>query len=448
MDGFGYDDTVIVGVQAIPACFDVEQHRASCPPEVLQVHVQSYDTLLRHPVRTDSGGYRTLNLEELEPGLALSWELSTDGRTYTLQLRRSVLSAQKHELTAHDVKWAWERAFALNSWSARFARRCGVSTPDAVKVVQPYTLQFRLDEPHRLFPSLLAEPLPPIYDLETVREHCPVGDPWGDAWLRSHTAGFGPYTLEDGSDAEEAGLTANVDYWAGPAREKRVLLRAVSPGSARAEALRRGSVDLAENLSAAEVQSIAKKQGIRVIQFPGYREILMRVDPSFAPFDQPQVRRAVALALPYVEVGRDVFGERTRPVLAEQDPRTARALLRESGYGSGFRMTLYVPQDNPDLEATAQIIQRSGMRLGLKIVVEVMSPGLFVREKASRHLPVYLEERRPLTSVLAASELEPLTAVEAFLLARPHEDLPARDNIAGFVRRPDGHPRYYELYKT
>ena len=43
---------------------------------------------------------------------------------------------------------------------------------------------------------------------------------------------------------------------------------------------------------------------------------------------------------------------------------------------------------------------------------------------------------------------EPLTAVEARLLAQPQDQLPTRDNVEGFVRRPDGHPRYYELHKT
>jgi peptide/nickel transport system substrate-binding protein len=399
-------------------------------------------------VRTDSGGHRAVSPDELEPNLAVAWDVSTDHRGWTLQLRRGVASAQQHELTAHDVKWAWERAFALNSWSARLARRCGVSTPDAVQVVQPYTLRFRLEEPHPLFPGVLAAPLPPIYDLETVREHCPVGDPWGDEWLRTHTAGFGPYTLEEGCDAEEAGLAANPDYWAGAAREKRVLLRAVSSGAARAEALWRGSVDLAENLPASEVANLSGKPGVRVVQFPGSREVLLRLDPSFAPFDQPGVRQALALALPYEEVAREVYGGRVRPVLAEQDAKAARGLLRESGYASGFRMTVFVPQDSPDLEAAAQHIQRAGMKLGLKIVVEVMGRALFAREKASRHLPVYVEERRPLATLVPAADLEPLTAVEARLLAQPQDQLPTRDNVEGFVRRPDGHPRYYELHKT
>ncbi|HLY64591.1 MAG TPA: ABC transporter substrate-binding protein, partial [Chloroflexota bacterium] len=214
---------MIVGVQAIPACFDVEQQRFSCPPEALEVHPQTYDSLLRHPIRTDSEGYKTVDATAFEPALAQQCEPSRDGQTYTLQLRRGVRSAAGHELTAHDVKWAWERAFALNSWSARAARRCGISSPDALRVVQPYTAQLRLDAPSPRIRTMLAAPFPAIYDLETVRQHCPVGDPWGNGWLRSHAAGFGAYTLEDAVPGEEAILSANLNYWQGTAREKRVL---------------------------------------------------------------------------------------------------------------------------------------------------------------------------------------------------------------------------------
>jgi peptide/nickel transport system substrate-binding protein len=439
---------VIVGVQAIPACFDVEQHRVSCPPEAFAVHVQVYDTLLRHPVRADREGYRALDVDDMQPGLAKSWDRSPDGRVYSFQLRPGVYSADGHELTAHDVKWCWERAFALNSWSARVARCCGVPTPDMVRVVQPYTLQFRLGKPHPLFPAMLASPLPPIYDLQTVRQQCPVGDPWGDVWLKSHVAGFGPYTLEEGVDPEEAALAANMNFWEGPARERRILLRAISSSTARAEALWRGSVDQADSLAAADVEGLRAKPGVRLWQYPGGRQIVLRADSAFAPFDQTPVRQALAMALPFEEITRQVFGgTQARPVRAEQDQRTARSLLREAGYASGFRVTLNVPEGSPDLESVAQIVQRDLMRLELKVVVEVMNRALFTREKASRHLPVYLEDRRPMMPLLSVEELEPLPHVDAILLAQPHDCFAARETVEGFVRRSDGHPRYLELRK-
>jgi peptide/nickel transport system substrate-binding protein len=374
--------------------------------------------------------------------------MSADGRICSLQLRRSVFSAAGHELTAHDVKWSWERAFALNSWSARAARCCGVDSPDALRVVQPYVVQFRLDQPAPLLPALLTHALPAIYDLELVREHCPVGDPWGNEWLRCHSAGFGPYALDEHADSEEAGLSANPHYWQGPPRDKRILLRAIPDAYARAEALRRGSVDVADALPIAELTDLSSKPGVRVQELPGTREVALRIDPAFAPFDQPRVRQALAYAIPYEDIGQQLFGGHSQPLRAEQDVRAARALLREAGYGSGFRFSLYVPQDSPDLQAVARAIQLAVMKLSLKVVVETLNPALFAREKAGRHLPVYLEERWAPAPLLTPEDLEPLPQVEALVLARPHDAVAMRSSIGGFIRRPDGLPRYVELSKS
>jgi len=438
---------VIVGVQAIPACFDAEQHRAGIPPEALDVHFQVYDTLLRHPVRTDSAGHRSVDFDVMQPGLLQSWDTSADGRTWSLQLRRSVISAAGNELTAHDVKWSWERAFALNSWSARIARACGVSSPDCVRVAQTYTVQFRLEAPHERFPAVLAAPFPAIHDLEFVRHECPVGDPWGDSWLRGHAAGFGPYTLDEVVGGEEAHLRANLHYVGGAAREKRVLLRAIPVARDRAEALLRGGVDIAADLPAAELACLKGQPAVSASHFPGSREIVLRTDPAFPPFDQPRVLDALAAAVPYEAVARDVFAGAVRPLRAEQDQRRARSLLREAGYGSGFRFSLSLPDDHPDLAAVAQAIQIDAIRLNLKVVVERLNPSLFARQKVARQLPAYLEERQLLTPLTSPAELEPLPRVKAIPVAQPHCWLAARANVDGFARRPDGRPRYFELRK-
>jgi len=134
-------------------------------------------------------------------------------------------------------------------------------------------------------------------------------------------------------------------------------------------------------------------------------------------------------------------------VRAEQDVKAARTLLREVGYGSGFRLSVYVPQAQPELQAVAQAIQLAVMKLSLKVVIEAMSPDLFAREKAGRHLPVYLEERSSPLPALAVEDQEPLPQVEALVLAQPHHGIAMRTNVAGFVMRPDGHPRFIEMNK-
>ncbi|MDE3077231.1 MAG: hypothetical protein KGJ86_17575, partial [Chloroflexota bacterium] len=247
---------MILGAHALPACLDAEQHRYFCPREALSLHLQAYDALLQHPIRTDAAGCRAVDAGRAIPALAERYDLSRDGRTYNFSLRRGVGSAGGNELTAHDVKWSWERAFALNSWGARASRTAGVTSPDAVRVVQNYSLQIRLDEPEPNLPLLLASPFPAIYDLQTVREHCPVGDPWGNQWLGANSAGFGPYRFGTVVSGEEAMMAANESYWQGVPRIRRLTVRWVGRGRSRAEALSRGTVDAIESLSHVEAEQL------------------------------------------------------------------------------------------------------------------------------------------------------------------------------------------------
>ncbi|MHB8619567.1 MAG: ABC transporter substrate-binding protein, partial [Chloroflexota bacterium] len=260
---------MIVGVRAIPDCFDLEQNRYGCPQEALQAHLQVYEPLLVHPVRADPGGYRCLDPTALEAALAEDCDLSADGTTCTLRLRRGALSWAGNELTAHDVKWSWERAFALDSWGARLARLAGVSSADHVRVVHNHTVQFRLDEQNARFPGVLADPLPAIHDLQEVRRHSPPTDPWSLAWLRSQGAGFGPFDLArmDG----EAVFRSNDRYWQGQPRTKRLMMRAF-PASARPAALIAGSIDLAPGLPDREAAALEGEPRVRVTSFPGQRQ--------------------------------------------------------------------------------------------------------------------------------------------------------------------------------
>ena len=55
--------------------------------------------------------------------LAESWELDPSGRRAVFKLRQGVKSNWGNELTAEDVKWTWDRTFALGALGAFYHRR-------------------------------------------------------------------------------------------------------------------------------------------------------------------------------------------------------------------------------------------------------------------------------------------------------------------------------------
>jgi peptide/nickel transport system substrate-binding protein len=316
---------VIVGVDAIPPCLDLDQLRFAIQPNAFQAHVQAYDSLLCHPVRTDPAGFLATDLAALDPWLAEGCDTSADRQTFTVRLKRGVTSRAGHELTSHDVKWAFERAFALNSWASRMCRRFGLDSPDAVRPLQNHTVQVRLAEPAQGLPLLLAQPIPPIYDLEEIREHCPIGDPWGLAYLKTRAAGYGPYDVQL-TPGEEVVFKANERYWQGSPKVKRLIMRPIPDGRERANALLAGSVDLVMDLPKSELTRLSRSADVRLERQRDGRQIVLRIDPTFPPLDQPAVRKALLIGLPYREAAELLSPGSTAPAgQPVQDRKGARS---------------------------------------------------------------------------------------------------------------------------
>src|SRR5881296_1847376 len=87
----------------------------------------------------------------MAPSLAESWKASPDGLTYEFVLRSGVKFHNGEPMTAHDVKFSFERyrGAASRSFKERVA---------GVDVVDPQTVRFRLKQPWPDFLSFYATP--------------------------------------------------------------------------------------------------------------------------------------------------------------------------------------------------------------------------------------------------------------------------------------------------
>src|SRR5215469_17885210 len=99
--------------------------------------IPHYSTLLK---------FETANYPQVVGDLAESWSISSDRRTYTFKLRRSVLFHDGSPLTSADVKASYERIIhppegVLSVRQADYAAITGIETPD------PDTVVFHLQWP-------------------------------------------------------------------------------------------------------------------------------------------------------------------------------------------------------------------------------------------------------------------------------------------------------------
>ncbi len=151
---------------------------------------------------------KTENLETLKvvPGLATSWEVASDEKTWTVKLRQGVKWHDGVEFTAEDVKFTYTAAMAddLASQTGAFVKQI-IGSPDNIEIVDDYTVIFHLPAPYAYFDSsILAEGygfMIPKHILENI--------PY-DEW-RSH-----PFNTGEGSYSAANGYTAWGPIGTGP----------------------------------------------------------------------------------------------------------------------------------------------------------------------------------------------------------------------------------------
>jgi ABC-type transport system substrate-binding protein len=197
-----------------------------CPEEgMMDLVSTSYYDLTAYGNVFDPLAYRE-NLETfaMVPGLATSWEVADDQKTWTVHLRQGATFHDGVEFTADDVVFTYTAAMSddLASQLGGFLLQM-IGGPENVVKIDDYTVQFNLPDPYAYFPEvILGVFMLPKHVLESV--------PY-DQW-RSHTfntcegsyesngqtfygpIGTGPYWYA-GYDptTEQNALTRYHDYW-------------------------------------------------------------------------------------------------------------------------------------------------------------------------------------------------------------------------------------------
>jgi peptide/nickel transport system substrate-binding protein/glutathione transport system substrate-binding protein len=227
-----------------------------------------YDTLLRYSLKG-----------VLEPSLAVRWE-TPNPTTYVLHLRKGVRFHSGNPFTADDVKWSLER---ILSPATNATRAKELSIVEGVTVVDPATVRITLKQPMAPFLELLAAAEAVIVDSKWAREG-------GD--LKKAASGTGPFKLGPYETGVRYSLVKNPDHWETPYPYlDRIELATIAKDDVRVQALRTGSVDLAEYIPWQEIRSLEKDPNIRV--HVGYDTFnVVRLNPKRPPFDQPKVRQA------------------------------------------------------------------------------------------------------------------------------------------------------------
>ena len=306
-DGDSKDVNLSVAVSASPDGLDPDNFFSIYAN---QAQHSFYDSLAELKPTTEEDGLVVPDLKspEIQPKLAESWKFSKDGRTLTVKLREGVMSHAGNEMTAEDLQWTWDRAWAgAGEGKFQIGTVLGITKP-SWRVVDEYTWEVVTPKPNAALEYELAmQKFGIVMDSDEIKKHATDKDPWAKEWMATNEAGFGPYQLESYEPGKQTVLTRFDDYWDTKAQFETVTLREVPSASNRAALVRTGDVDIAEDVAPRNLAQLKNDDAVKVYSTPG--NIVSRLDFNLEkePFTDKRVRQALLYAAPVEDIRENVY---------------------------------------------------------------------------------------------------------------------------------------------
>jgi peptide/nickel transport system substrate-binding protein len=312
----------------------------------------------------------------VEPDLAVRWEIP-DPLTYIFHLRDDAFFHDGRKVTARDVVYTFR---TLLDGSVRTTKRGTFRPVDSVDATDEHTVIFKLKEPFAPFLSNLTRG-----GIGIVPEGSPPNvaqDPIGSGEFK-----FVRY-VPDG----EVVLARNDAYYGNKPRISTVVFRIVPEAVVRALELRKGSVDIAQNVLPPDTVEVLKGDPqLEVVEAPGtnYQYIAFNLkDPVFSDV---RVRKAIAHAIDREKIIRYLLRDQARPATGviptgnwaytsdvttyPYDPEIARSLLRETGR-TGFSFTFRTSTDEATRLLTT-VFQQQLKEVGIQMQIQSNEPATF-----------------------------------------------------------------------
>jgi len=344
------------------------------------------------------------------PGVAERWEISDDKRVYTFQLRHDARWSNGDPVTAADFVRSWQRTLAPETGSEYASQLYHVRNGRAfnlgelrdfsqvgVRALDPATLEVTLENPTPYFLDLCA-----FVTLMPV--HAATVERFPDEWTKpGKLVGNGAYLLADWRVNDRIRLAKNPHYWnRDKVAMKTIDVLPISKANTAFNFYASGQADLMMDKGLVPNQlldELKKRPDFHAAPFLG--TYFLRFNCTRPPFNDPRVRRAVALVIdkqllvekitragekPAASLTPPGTGGYEPPPGLTRDPERARRLLAEAGYpgGKGFPRISYLYSEGELNEGLAVEIQSMLRReLGVTVDLQRQEWKVYLRSMAS-----------------------------------------------------------------
>jgi len=314
--------------------------------------------------------------------LAESWEM-TDDYTWIFHLKKGVKFHNGEEFTARDVKFTIERMQDPSTgYIGTILRGKEI---ESVEVIDTYTVQLKTRIPFQpLLFGLTRHELGMLNEKATLA----AGSEYG-----KNPVGTGPFKFVEWVRGDHITLEKHSDYFGGSPKIDRVTFRVIPESATRTVELESGGIDLLfDQLPPQDFDRLKTNKDITLYEGPGPSSHMLGFNVSVFP--DKRVRQALNYAVDKhamvdtlffgkAEVARgpmsrSIVGfDKTLPEAYPYHPEKARALLKEAGYESGLKITLFT-DPRTDRKEVCEFVQACLIDVGVEAKVETMEWSTFL----------------------------------------------------------------------
>jgi peptide/nickel transport system substrate-binding protein len=279
-----------------------------------------------------------------QPRLATSWNVSSDGLTYTFKLREGVTWHDGQPFTSKDVAFSFGEYLPAQHARSRDLRAeiDRIETPDDLTVV------FVFKSPYPAFIRSLNVPIEPAHKYVGVTD-------FRNAPANAEFIGTGPFKFAEWKKGSLIRLVRNESYWdKGKPYLDEIVFQVIPDANSRAIAFETGSVDVlrAGDVESFDVARLAALDGVKIredgweyLQPVGYIHLNNR-NPVLSNI---KVRQAITQAIDRDFIINTIFAGFGKPIngpfssqsifkdtavetVYPYDPQRAAQLLDEAGF--------------------------------------------------------------------------------------------------------------------
>lgn len=351
------------------------------------------DSIFVSPLRYD----KNLNLELWA---AESAELSDDGRTLTIRLKKGILWEDGTELTADDLVYTIETVARPETGSPYAEDFMRIKKAEAL---DRYTVRCTYESYYaRALPSFCSSILP---------KHILEGQDWRRGEFARKPVGAGPFRLAGWESGSMVTLAANDKYFMGRPKLDEVVYRVIPDSATMFMELRAKRLDM---MGLSPEQYLLQTKGqFWQEEFHKYRYLssaytYLGFNMRHPFFKDKRVRRAISCAISREELvqgallgqgvaafgpykpGTAYYHPELKPV--KQNTEMAKALLAEAGFadtdgdgildkdGKPLSFIILTNQGNNERILAATIIQRELKAVGIAVQVRTVEWAAFINE--------------------------------------------------------------------